>query len=264
MSSNNLNFWRRNWILWILITVEPWINHPTARNPVTNCHPQSLRDSVKRSCRSSKHFTTLSKRSMKCSMNHATTVVTLVFTLLKLFMSSDDLDWEYTISPAPCIHYCYLSGLSGLFVLWVVVTLLILASAIHQCYHRTIETQADTTHVLTCCLEALTAPEAFYKGNWVKYMSRTLSTWTRWPKMSTRVLISHSAMLPLRPQTPTLRPTHTDVNVRSIMVLMAQPQPGDARIIRADWINQPKIWLERFLPLKKCYKGWFICSMNIE
>ena len=153
MSSNSLNFWRRNWILWIMITaVESWISHPTARNSVTNCHPQSLRDSVKRSYRSSKHFTTPSKRSMKCSMNHvtaATTVVTLVFTLLKLCMSSDDLDWEYTPSPP---HIASIIAISqpyqGLFVLRV-VTLLVLACAIHQCYHCTIGIQADTTRMLS-------------------------------------------------------------------------------------------------------------------
>ena len=53
------------------------------------------------------------------------------------------------------------------------------------------------------------APEVFFKGNWVKFMSRTLSTWSKRPKIFTKLLIlapfmnvstwmlefSHSALL---------------------------------------------------------------------
>ena len=55
----------------------------------------------------------------------------------------------------------------------------------------TIGTQADTTRMMSrgLFLYFLMAPEAFLKGNCVKYMSRTLSTWSKMPKMSTKVLI---------------------------------------------------------------------------
>ena len=39
------------------------------------------------------------------------------------------------------------------------------------------------------CLVFLIAPEAFLQGIWVKYMTRTLSTWSKRPKMSTKLLI---------------------------------------------------------------------------
>ena len=118
MSSSSLNFWRRNWILRTIIIVKSWIikKRGTKRNIVNNCHPQSPPDSVKKFSKNSKRYTTLSKRSMKCLMSLAT-AVTVVFTLLKLSMSSDDLDWEYTISPSARIHYCYHWPYQDLFVL---------------------------------------------------------------------------------------------------------------------------------------------------
>ena len=118
MSSNNLNFWRRNWILRTIITVKSWmIKQQAMRNIVNSCHPQSHRDSVKKFSKNSRRFTTLFKRSMRCLMSLATTAVTVASTMLKLSMSSDDLDWEYTISPSPRIHYCYRWPYQDLFVL---------------------------------------------------------------------------------------------------------------------------------------------------
>ena len=93
------------------------IKQQAMRNIVNSCHPQSHRDSVKKFSKNSRRFTTLFKRSMRCLMSLATTAVTVASTMLKLSMSSDDLDWEYTISPSPRIHYCYRWPYQDLFVL---------------------------------------------------------------------------------------------------------------------------------------------------
>ena len=170
MSSNNLNFWRRNWILRTIITVKSWIKHQPVTNILRNCHPRSLHDSAKKYSRSWRHFTTLSKRSIIWSMSRAATVaqqIIRVFTSLKLFMSSDDLDWEYTLLPLLSHPLLLSPGLIRVCLYSKVVTPRWSASLIHQCYNG---------------------------GHWV----------------------------------PT--PTYTDVNVKSIIVLMApsdRNQPAD-------------------------------------
>ena len=47
-------------------------------------------------------------------------------------------------------------------------------------------------------------------------------------------------------QGPSTRPSHTDVNVRSIIAWwhLQQPQPEDVGIMGVVWIYQPKVWLE--------------------